>query len=71
MKSSKPNSYDLITDRMIQALENGTCPWRKPWSACGNAINAVSGKRYRGVNVFMLAFNDYADPRWLTYKQAK
>ena len=25
--------YEIITDRIVQQLEAGVVPWRKPWSA--------------------------------------
>jgi antirestriction protein ArdC len=71
--------YTEVTDRVIAALEAGTPPWRKPWSAPGNVSpamprNAVTGTRYRGINVLSLTMSALAcascDPRWATYKQA-
>lgn len=44
--------YQIITDKIIKALEEGTVPWRKPWM--GIKINYVSKKSYRGVNLFLL-----------------
>ena len=72
--------YQEVTDRIIAALEAGTPPWRKPWDpdkAGGPAMprNAVSGHRYRGINVLTLGMSTLAfasgDPRWATYKQAE
>lgn len=67
---SKVNVYQIITDRLIALLEQGTAPWRKPWANMGLPRNAVSGKRYQGVNVYMLMGAPYESPYWLTYKQA-
>ncbi|MEQ8786232.1 MAG: zincin-like metallopeptidase domain-containing protein [Pirellulaceae bacterium] len=64
--------YQIVTDRIIEQLEKGTVPWRRPWG--GRAAmprNLVSGKAYRGVNVFLLGCNGYESPFWLTFKQAK
>ena len=33
--------------------------------------NLVSKKEYRGINVFLLGSTGYANPYWLTFKQAK
>jgi antirestriction protein ArdC len=30
----------------------------------------ISGREYRGVNVFLLGLSEYASPYWLTYRQA-
>jgi len=72
--------YQEVTDRIIAALEAGTPPWRRPWDpdkAGGPAMprNAVTGQRYRGINVLTLGMSALAfssgDPRWATYKQAE
>ena len=71
--------YIEVTSQIIAALEAGTPPWRKPWDPgkTGNPglpCNAVTGIRYRGINVVTLATSPLAlagaDPRWSTYKQA-
>lgn len=65
--------YDIVTEKLLERLEAGTVPWRKPWngSAAENAPRNVRGNFYRGINVFLLGFQAYSDPRWLTYNQAK
>jgi len=73
--------YAEITAQVIAALEAGTLPWRRPWdNATAGAgpmspRNAVTGRRYRGINVLMLGMTGMifpaGDPRWLTYKQAE
>ena len=63
---------ERFTAQMIEKLEAGTVPWRKPWvGASSRPFNAVSKKPYNGWNVFVLAMAGYADPRWMTYKQAQ
>jgi len=64
--------YELITDRIMEKLEQGCVPWHKPWA--GNSEypkNMITKKEYRGINVFTLSCAGYASPYWLTYKQAK
>lgn len=64
--------YQIVTDRIIELLEAGTVPWRKPWAtAQGLPKNLVSGKEYRGVNLFLLGCQQYGSPYFLTYKQAQ
>jgi antirestriction protein ArdC len=64
--------YDLITERIIVKLQQGTIPWHKPWnSAAGLPRNLFSQKAYRGINVWMLGSAGYSSPYWLTFKQAK
>lgn len=64
------NVYEIITDRIIGMLEKGVVPWHKPWNGGANAPkNLVSGKEYRGINVFLLSSSGYASPYWASYKQ--
>jgi antirestriction protein ArdC len=64
--------YQVITDRVIALLQQGTVPWQKPWQGAELAPqNLVSRKPYRGVNVFLLHAMSYTSPYWLTFKQAR
>ena len=68
------NIYETITDRIIAQLESGIIPWRKEWKSSGSTglpRNIVSGKNYRGINLLTLMMSDFADSRWMTYKQAQ
>jgi antirestriction protein ArdC len=64
--------YQVVTDRVIALLEQGTVPWHKPWHG-GDQLpqNLVSRKPYRGVNVFLLHAMSYESPYWVTFKQAQ
>jgi antirestriction protein ArdC len=62
--------HEVITERFIQALEQGTVPWRKPWKQGGNPRNLVSNHNYQGINFFMLYLSNHASPYWLTFRQA-
>lgn len=65
-------AYDVVTERIIAALERGTVPWRRPWRGGDFAArNALSGRRYSGVNVISLTISAADDPRWLTFRQAQ
>ena len=65
------NVYEIITARIVELLTQGTIPWRKPWGAvAGEPRNLVSGKAYRGINVFLLSAAPFASSYWLTYRQA-
>ena len=69
-----PNVYEVITGRIIKQLESGTAPWHKPWKARGKSglpRNLVSGREYRGINVWTLFSSAYANPQWLTFRQAR
>ena len=62
--------YSVITDAIIKKLEEGTIPWKMPWSSDAPK-NLISGKSYRGINVFLLGSLGYMSPYWLTFKQAQ
>ena len=76
-KSNRPDVFQIVTDQILDLLDKGTIPWRKPWKGgyAGQPKNAISKKKYRGINVFMLAITSetkgYDSPYWLSYKQAK
>jgi antirestriction protein ArdC len=65
-------AYQIITDRILALLEQGTVPWHKPWdSAMGLPRNLFSQRAYRGINVWLLTAMGYASPFWATFHQVK
>ena len=62
--------YGIITEKIINQLEQGVVPWRRPWMSTGLPRNLVSKKPYRGVNFFLLSASKYVSPFWLTMRQA-
>ncbi len=77
MQSVK-DTYQRITDTIIQQLEAGTKPWIRPWR--GNVRRSAtplraSGEAYRGINVVMLWLSGqlagYDENTWMTYRQAQ
>ncbi len=73
--TDRPSVYQIVTDRIIASLKEGVIPWEKPWKApsfAGGSFprNFVTGKPYRGVNVFLLWGTRFSAPFWLTFKQA-
>ena len=61
--------YEIVTQRIIEQLEAGVAPWKKPWTSKAPA-NLCSTKEYRGLNVLMLASQGYPSRFWLTFSQA-
>ena len=59
-----------MTDKIVEMLEAGVVPWRKPWKSAGLPRNLVSKKAYRGINLFLLSGSTFLSPYWLTYRQA-
>ncbi len=75
-QTPKPNLYQTVTERILASLKAGFIPWEKPWNSpgwTGNAFprNFLTGKPYRGINVFLLWASPYSSPFWLTFKQAQ
>lgn len=64
---------EKITERVIEALEQGTVPWRKPWSDSGapRPINPITGTVYTGINFFLLQLVPSEYNLFCTYKQAQ
>jgi len=63
------NVYEIVTAKIIEQLQNGVAPWRKPWRT-EMPVNLISQKAYRGLNVFLLGSQGYGSKYWLTYNQA-
>ena len=65
--------YQIITDRIIEIMEQGVVPWQKPWNsgAEGGPCNLISKKQYQGINIFLLACAAFGSPYWLTFRQAQ
>lgn len=74
------SSFDLyaeVTRKITDMLDAGVVPWRSPILGRGglkHPRNMNSGRKYRGINTFLLAFTAYAkgydSAYWLTFKQA-
>jgi len=62
--------YAIVTEKIINLLESGVVPWRRPWTATGLPRNLVSKKPYRGINHFLLSATKYVSPFWMTMRQA-
>ena len=65
----------MLVDMILQNLESGSGLWKPSWRSKGAPENAVTGKKYRGVNNLYLGFitmqRGYSDNRWLTFNQMK
>ncbi len=67
----KKDVYALVTDRIIELLEAGTIPWRKPWTERGMPQNLISKRYYRGINLMLLNSLEFSSNLFLTWKQLK
>lgn len=62
--------FQVLTSRIVEALQRGVVPWRRPWNGGASVQNGVSKRPYRGVNVFMLMACSN-DTYFFTQKQIK
>lgn len=62
----KRDIYKMVTDRIIQQMEQGVIPWKKPWGGLkSGAYNRISKKPYSILNQMLLEHTgEYA-----TYRQ--
>jgi antirestriction protein ArdC len=69
-----------VADWIIPEIEKGALPWKREWNPerCTGPqapFNPVTKHGYRGINVLILGMSflayQMADPRWLTFLQAK
>ena len=75
--TEKRDLYLEVTNKIIAALEAGTAPWQKSWSALaehGLPRNGMSGRNYQGINTMLLFLEaeqrGFDDNRYMTFKQA-
>lgn len=60
------NVYELVTNRIIEQLENNIIPWEKPWSGTiDGAFNRISKKPYSILNQMLLKY----DGEYASFKQ--
>lgn len=64
--------YRVVTERILEKLEQGTVPWQSPSVArVGLPRNFSTGKVYRGINVFLLSMMEFQSPFFMTFIQAR
>lgn len=79
-KTSTPDIYSRVTDKIIADLEQGVRPWVKPWKG-GNTEGRITlpvrhnGIPYQGINILLLwgeqLDKGFQSNRWMTFKQAQ
>ncbi len=70
--------HQIVTDRVIAALESGVKPWACPWDRTNECsmlpMNFKTKSTYSGINILLLwsetVEKGFSSPYWLTYKQA-
>ena len=76
-QSTKPkfDAAASITNELIDIIDRGVLPWRKPWDVGGSSVPLrQNDEPYQGVNNFLLTMRTmmagYSSPYWMTLKQA-
>ena len=60
--------YQIVTDRIINMLEQGTIPWHRPWTGAGRwAVKRTTGNPYSLLNQLLLN----KPGEYLTFNQCK
>jgi antirestriction protein ArdC/superfamily I DNA/RNA helicase/DNA polymerase III epsilon subunit-like protein len=63
-----------VANKLIELIEKGVVPWTKGWTG-GNLKNPKTNHTFQGSNVLALwaamAENNWSDPRFLSFNQAK
>lgn len=68
--NSNAQIYEAVTARILECLDKGVVPWRKPWGVLPPR-NLSSGHVYRGINQILLSCTAFGSPYWVTFKQAR
>ena len=77
-RKTRRDIYQEVTDEILNYLDKGVIPWRNPMAngtGDGWPKNLQTGKRYRGINVMLLAMKSavagFTSDYWMTFKQAQ
>ena len=85
-RRSGPTAQERLVLSLIELMQQGVAPWRKPWegSGGGHHCNLISGHRYQGSNPILLTLGMHVGlvvrtsrcdgstlPFWCGYAEAK
>ena len=72
-KKQAADKFQIVTDKIVQLMEQGVKPWVKPWHSVPYG-NLISGHTYRGINPLLCAIDmmtyDYEQPYFIGFSQA-
>lgn len=60
--------YKIITQKIIDKLNQGVIPWEKPWIGLRNYITK---REYHGINLLLLSMEEHQSSEYLTFKQVR
>ncbi|MCH7415445.1 ArdC family protein [Belliella sp. R4-6] len=70
-KKQRKDVYQMVTDLIIEKLENGIVPWRQVWEGGEIPANYLTKKCYNGINMCILISAQCRKPYFMTFKQAQ
>ena len=65
----KKSVAEVVAEMIAKMLDNGVSPWHQPWA--NGMPRSINGNYYRGWNAILLGFQNYNDPRYLTFNKVK
>jgi len=60
--------YEIVTQKIIDKLNQGIIPWEKPWIGLRNY---VTKREYHGINLLLLSMEEHQSSEFLTFKQIR
>jgi antirestriction protein ArdC len=63
--------FTIVSNQIIQKLEQGVIPWKQPWKNVRPPVNLITRRPYRGINYLLLNSLGYAESEFLTFKQVQ
>lgn len=63
--------YEIVTQKIMDLLEQGVVPWRRPWKLNKIPTNYISKRAYSGINVWILTAANFKSHYFLTFNQIK
>lgn len=67
---TKKTPYQIVTDTILDLLEQGTVPWHKPWAHRNARPHSLTSRKpYRGINIWLLGCLPYEQPFYVTFKR--
>lgn len=71
-KTARKDPYQAITDKIVAAMQQGVCPWHKPWKTDGvGYISHSTGRSYSMLNQILLLADGKQPGEYITFKQVK
>ncbi len=61
--------YAIINEKIIEQLNKGTIPWRKPWNDGGLPQNLITKNYYHGINLILLLMEGFEHNQFISFNQ--